>query len=76
MEEQRQSNLIPLCGLWKNESKGGIAYLGGTLGMCKVLVFRTSEKRGENSPDYMLYIAPKPPKQEGAEADDKNGTPF
>jgi len=65
---------IPLCGLWKNETQGGLKYLSGTLGGGKLLIFPNGFKTSENSPDYNLYLAKREAKKEvpvpNPEADD------
>jgi uncharacterized protein (DUF736 family) len=53
--------LEKLGALWKRTSKAGVAYLSGTIGEQKVVVFRTKEKRNDRSPDFQVYKS-EPPK--------------
>ena len=56
----KQSDMIRLGGLWENQSAAGTTYLSGTLGGGKLLAFRnTFKKDGSNDPDWILYIAPR-----------------
>lgn len=57
---------IALTGLWKNTSKQGKTYISGTLGMAKVMIFANENKKGEKSPDYMMYLVPSEPKSQNA----------
>jgi hypothetical protein len=66
------SNLVELCGLWESQAKTGATYLSGTLGGAKVLVFR-AKKHTDNSPDWRIYLAPKPRKDEGGQAPQGGG---
>jgi uncharacterized protein (DUF736 family) len=55
--------------LWKKESKSGVTYLSGVVSMgvfgeCPIVVFKTTEKRGESSPDLIIY-ASAPQRQNG-----------
>lgn len=59
---------IALTGLWKNTSKQGKTYLSGKFGMAKVMIFANENKKGEKSPDYMMYLVPEQPRQGGAAA--------
>jgi len=52
-------NGLKLTGLWKNTSKEGKAYLSGSLGGVKVLVFPNEHKRDEKDPDFNLVLAPR-----------------
>jgi hypothetical protein len=70
------SDMIPLGGLWKQESASGKKYLSGSLGFANILIFVNDRKEpGSNQPDYTMFIAPRKKKQEegaGTEAE----TPF
>ena len=52
-------NGVKLTGLWKNTSKDGKAYLSGSLGGVRVLVFPNEYKKGEKDPDFNLFFSPK-----------------
>lgn len=69
MSDERQSDLVYWFGLWSNKSEK-TKYLSGSIGGLKVLVFPTREKRSENSPDYHVYVAPKPLQHRNETADD------
>jgi hypothetical protein len=65
MEEQ-MSDLLKLGGLWKNQTKDGEMMLSGSLGYnINIKIFKNGYKDKENDPDYILYLAPKPKKEEG-----------
>jgi hypothetical protein len=63
------SDMIPIGGLWKQESANGKRYLSGAFGFAKILIFVNDRKEpGSNQPDYSMFIAPtKKQQQEGAE---------
>lgn len=63
--EEKQQPMIKLSGLWLNE-KNGQKYFSGNLGDAKVLIFKNKYKTDEKHPDFNLYLAPKPPKQQEA----------
>ena len=54
------NDLIPLTGLWKHTSRSGTEYLSGSLGGAKLLVFRNTRKDKDSQPDWLIYIAAKP----------------
>lgn len=61
--EKKQT--VKLMGLWENEDKQGQIYLSGTLGNARVLVFRNGFKKpGDNSPDWVVQLAPQEKKPE------------
>jgi hypothetical protein len=71
----------PIGALWQKRSQTGTTYLSGVVSMgvfgeCPVVVFKAMEKRGENSPDFIIY-ASTPQRQNGtptgvqAEPDDE-----
>ena len=60
----------PIGALWQKKSKTGTTYLSGVVSMgvfgeCPVVVFKALEKRGESSPDFIIY-ASTPQRQNGA----------
>jgi uncharacterized protein (DUF736 family) len=70
-------NGLKLTGLWKNTSKDGKAYLSGSLGGVKVLVFPNEHKRDEKDPDYNLVLTPREDKEKPAAAAPPSGSfPF
>jgi len=44
-----------LTGLWKNETKDGLKYLGGANEGRRFSVFTNGFKEKETDPDYILY---------------------
>lgn len=55
--------------LWNRKSQNGTVYLSGVVSMgvfgeCPVIVFKALEKRGETSPDFIIY-ASNPQRQNG-----------
>ena len=73
-DESKGGEMLELCGLWLQESKGGKKYMSGSLGGVRLMVFKYEHKKeGENTPDYriMLVKAEKrqPPKASGGSAD-------
>ena len=57
--------------LWKKESKTGVTYLSGVVSMgvfgeCPIVIFKTTEKRGESSPDLIIYASSPQQRQNGA----------
>lgn len=63
--------LIPLTGLWENESKNGTCYFAGVLGKAKILLLPNKDKQKDTDPGWMLFIAERPPKPQQTQA----GTP-
>lgn len=68
-------NGVKLTGLWKNTSKDGKAYLSGSLGGVRVLVFPNEYKKGEKDPDFNLFVSPKE-KDEAKAAETKTSDSF
>ena len=70
---QRESNLIPLGGLWLNTSKDGKKkYMSGNLtSRVKILIFKNTKKMTDKHPDYNMFLAPiqKPPEERQPNAD-------
>lgn len=64
--ENAKKDLISLCGLWKQTSKTGVSYLSGSLGGCRVMVFRNENKKDEKSPDYSVCLAPRERQEHGS----------
>lgn len=61
----KKGEMIPLGGLWVNETKDGQQYLSGYLGQAKLLIFINQYKQEDKHPDYVMYVAPNKPKPEG-----------
>lgn len=57
------NGMIRLGGVWLQE-KNGKKYMSGALtNSCKILIFKNENKKGQSDPDWILYLAPKEPKQ-------------
>jgi hypothetical protein len=69
----KDSDLVRVTGLWKNQAKSGVEYLGGkitgesrdrllgllgTTESVQVMIFKNKEKKSEKSPDYSLTVSP------------------
>jgi hypothetical protein len=59
----------PIGALWQKKSQTGTLYISGVVSMgvfgeCPVVVFKAMEKRGESSPDFIIY-ASTPQRQNG-----------
>ncbi len=66
-----KSDLIQLCGLWKNKTKDGEEYLSGNLnGNTKILIFKNKYKEKDNHPDNIIYIS------QNRKKDEKEEIPF
>jgi hypothetical protein len=67
MEENSDaSNLVPITGLWLNETKSGKTYFSGYFGNAKVLIFKNTKKeKGSKQPDYNMCITKKKKKEDG-----------
>jgi len=53
-------SLVRVTGLWWNEDRNKVAYLGGQFGSARIFIFENSYKsseKGKRSPDYVLYVA-------------------
>ncbi len=61
-----------LTGLWKNKSKKeGKPYLAGNIGpLARILVLPNDFKKGENDPDYNMFIVPRDNGQKDDKAED------
>lgn len=64
MSNQRNDNMVMLTGLWKNTSKSGMTYLGGSLGMARVMVFPIKDPR-DGGPTHKLMLVEKDDRAEG-----------
>ena len=74
------SDLLKMCGVWKNKDKNGNEYFSGnyTYGT-KLLIMHNSYKEKNSDPDYIVYLAPKKSKREedsGSQADIETDVPF
>lgn len=69
-EEDRQSPLLHICGLWENESKAGDTYFTGNWGGIKVLIFRNRNPIGEKSPTHRLVFQALPKKEKETKTED------
>lgn len=61
---KRRENMIKVTGLWVNETSSGEKYFGGSLGGCRVLIFKNKFKKKDSEPDYTLNFAPNTKKEE------------
>ena len=60
--------MLKLTGLWANKAKDGSTYYSGSLGAAKLVIFKNGFKReGSKDPDLIVYLAPKPDKDEPKE---------
>ena len=69
-EEDRQSPLLHICGLWENVSKAGDTYFTGTWGGVKVLIFMNKNPKGENSPTHTMNFQALPKKEKEAKKEE------
>ena len=74
------SDLLKICGVWKNKDKNGNEYFSGnyTYGT-KLLIMHNSFKEKNSDPDYIVYLAPKKSKREedsDGQADIETDVPF
>tara|TARA_Y100001949_G_C15888962_1_gene287252 strand:- start:281 stop:511 length:231 start_codon:yes stop_codon:yes gene_type:complete len=74
------SDLLKICGVWKNKDKNGNEYFSGnyTYGT-KLLIMHNSYKEKNSDPDYIVYLAPKKSKREedsDGQADIETDVPF
>lgn len=73
-ENEKKGELIPLGGLWLNESQDGRKYMKGYLGEAEVLIFKNKFKEaGDKQPDYRMYVAAGKPRKKSAGADEGEG---
>ena len=70
MSNDNKSEMIPITGLWLNESKNGEKYFSGYMGSAKVLIFKNKFKERENQPDYVLYVTANPKQQDDQDKQD------
>jgi len=58
-EEDKQSSLVRLTGLWLSQSQAGEKYLAGSLSpSSRLLILPNKHKTGKTDPDYIAYMAP------------------
>jgi hypothetical protein len=55
--------------LWSRKSQNGTQYMSGVVSMgvfgeCQIVVFKSTDKRSESSPDFIMY-ASSPQRQNG-----------
>lgn len=67
-EEKKNSELVQLGALWKNEGKDGGMYLSGNMGSATLFVFKNKWKKGDRDPDYRVYVGANRKKKKEAEA--------
>jgi uncharacterized protein (DUF736 family) len=67
--KRQGTRTINLGGLWLNTSKGGAVYLAGSLGRCKILIFKNPNKENEDHPDYNIVLAERESKPKVVEGD-------
>jgi len=76
---EEKTGMIKICGLWKQEGKGeeGKAFYSGSWTYStNILLFPNSYKQpGDKNPDLILYIAPKPKKEEKPQTQEKDPLP-
>lgn len=58
------SGMVRLGGLWKNQTKDGKTYLSGTFGGARVLIFPNGYKEKDSDPDFTLNLAQNQPKED------------
>jgi hypothetical protein len=68
--------MIKITGLWKNVSEKGEAFMSGSLGGAKVLIFKNSFKQEEKHPDYNMFFAAKEKKEAPEATVDDDEIPF
>lgn len=74
-EQQEKTGMIYVSGLWKNQSKAGQFYLGGTMGGVKILIFPNRNKTADNHPDFHLLFGQRERKDD-RQVDDGPADPF
>jgi len=72
------SDKVRIGGLWLNQTKDGRSYMAGNFGQGRILVYKNDYKRGENDPDYVMYIAARQQQSEpeAEETDEPEQIPF
>ena len=61
---QQSDGLIRIGGLWKTQSKDGKAYLSGSFGGAKLMIFPNKFRSDNQSdPEYVVCIAASKPKK-------------
>ncbi|HNZ27523.1 MAG TPA: hypothetical protein PLG34_13455 [Spirochaetota bacterium] len=57
-QQQQESPIIQICGLWLNEKKDGSSkYMKGLSGNVEYLIFKNKNKIEEKQPDYYLCLS-------------------
>ncbi len=55
----RDSQLIRLTGLWRQESQAGDTYLSGSISpSSRLLILPNGSKQKDSDPDFVAYLAP------------------
>lgn len=67
-----KSELIQLCGLWKNEK--GTCISGSFTFGSRVVIFPNGYKQSDKDPDYVLYIQKSQPKEKRGQ--ERDSAPF
>lgn len=64
--ENKETGLLELAGLWLNESESGQKYFSGKLNGLNVLVMKNKFKEeGSKQPDYKMFVAKPRKRDEG-----------
>lgn len=76
-EDGKSSELVPLGGLWLNETQDGRRkYMKGYLGEAQVLIFKNKFKAEDKHPDYRMYLAKGEPRKKAGGGDGDGEVPF
>lgn len=68
---------VYLGGLWDSQAKSGVSYITGSFGIGgKILIYANQYKTQESDPDYKMYLAPRPQKDEAAKKSNNDFIPF
>jgi hypothetical protein len=49
--------MIQIAAFWKKQSKNNRVYYTGKMGNGRLLLFQNQNKKAENHPDLLLYVA-------------------
>lgn len=67
-----ESKMIQLAALWKSKSGNS---LHGYFGDARIVIIPNKHKSADKHPDYIVLIAPKEPKPDGAAQAQDQGSP-